>query len=106
MNSIVMASPDRAFLPPVVSVQSLSRRFGNGPRVLDQLNLNIAPGEFVALLGHSGSGKSTLLRTLAGLDPVTEGNVSRPTEISVVFRKVAYCHGKKYGRISHWDRAM
>lgn len=95
MNKIVMVSPDRAFLPPVVSVQRLSRRFGNGPRVLDQLNLNIAPGEFVALLGHSGSGKSTLLRTLAGLDPVTEGNVSRPTQISVVFQESRLLPWKK-----------
>ncbi|UMM08145.1 ABC transporter ATP-binding protein [Gluconobacter frateurii] len=70
-----------------VIVEQLTRRFNNGPPVLDGLDLAIAPGEFVALLGHSGSGKSTLLRTLAGLDPVTDGTVTRPREVSVVFQE-------------------
>ncbi|MFT8808990.1 ABC transporter ATP-binding protein [Gluconobacter sp.] len=70
-----------------VIVEQLSRRFNGGPPVLDGLDLAIAPGEFVALLGHSGSGKSTLLRTLAGLDPVTEGAVTRPRDVSVVFQE-------------------
>lgn len=70
-----------------VVVRGLTRRFPGRPAVLDRLDLAIAPGEFVALLGHSGSGKSTLLRTLAGLDPVTEGSVIRPAEVSVVFQE-------------------
>ncbi|GFE97493.1 ABC transporter ATP-binding protein [Gluconobacter sp. Gdi] len=70
-----------------VIVEQLTRRFNNGPPVLDGLDLAIAPGEFVALLGHSGSGKSTLLRTLAGLDPVTDGAVTRPRDVSVVFQE-------------------
>ncbi|NHN89561.1 ABC transporter ATP-binding protein [Acetobacter conturbans] len=72
---------------PAVSIRGLSRRFGDGPRILDRLDLDIREGEFVALLGRSGSGKSTLLRTLAGLDPVTEGSVSRPKDVSVVFQE-------------------
>jgi sulfonate transport system ATP-binding protein len=70
-----------------VIVEGLTRRFGDGPPVLDGLDLAIAPGAFVALLGHSGSGKSTLLRTLGGLDPVTEGRVTRPADVSVVFQE-------------------
>ncbi len=43
--------------------------------MLDDINLDVAEGEFVALLGRSGSGKSTLLRCIAGLMPPTEGEV-------------------------------
>ncbi len=66
-------------------VAGLTRRFGDDT-VLDHLDLGIAPGEFVALLGRSGSGKSTLLRTLAGLDPVEQGDVAVPSRRAVVFQ--------------------
>ena len=69
-----------------VQVRALTRRFA-GPPVLDSLDLDIADGEFVALLGRSGSGKTTLLRTLAGLDPVTEGSVAVPERRAVVFQE-------------------
>ena len=69
-----------------VQVRGLTRRFG-GPPVLDRLSLDIADGEFVALLGRSGSGKTTLLRTLAGLDPVDEGEVALPAKRAVVFQE-------------------
>lgn len=72
---------------PVVQVCGLSRRYGKGPVILDHLDLEIGAGEFIALLGRSGSGKSTLLRTLAGLDLVTEGTVTRPKEVAVVFQE-------------------
>lgn len=68
-----------------VRLAGLTRRFGENT-VLDRLNLDIAPGEFVALLGRSGSGKSTLLRTLAGLDPVEQGEVDVPSRVAVVFQ--------------------
>lgn len=44
-------------------------------QVLDDINLSVAPGEFVAIVGASGCGKSTLLRLLAGLDTRYEGQV-------------------------------
>jgi NitT/TauT family transport system ATP-binding protein len=68
-----------AFGPPLISVRHLSKSFsGPGGRplpVLDDINLDVAEGEFVALLGRSGSGKSTLLRCIAGLMTPTEGEV-------------------------------
>jgi sulfonate transport system ATP-binding protein len=69
-----------------VQVRGLVRRFG-GPAILDRLDVTIAPGEFVALLGRSGSGKTTLLRTLAGLDPVEQGTVTLPERRAVVFQE-------------------
>lgn len=55
-----------------VVIESVVKRFG--PRVvLDGLNLRVAPGETVALIGPSGGGKSTLLRVINGLTPFDEG---------------------------------
>ena len=61
---------------PAVRVRGLTKRYGeDGPAVLDGIDLDIAPGEFVCLLGASGCGKSTLLSVLAGLQDATTGTV-------------------------------
>jgi sulfonate transport system ATP-binding protein len=56
--------------------------------VLNGVDLEIAPGEFVALLGPSGCGKSTLLRALAGIDAAVSGSgrIRVPDKVSVVFQ--------------------
>lgn len=59
-----------------VELRSFRRSFGADLLAVESIDLAIAPGEFVAILGPSGSGKSTLLRMIAGLDQPTSGDVT------------------------------
>ncbi len=63
---------------PIVRIRNLVKEYRRGAevvRVLDGLSLDIATGDFVALMGPSGSGKSTLLNLIGGLDRPTSGEL-------------------------------
>jgi sulfonate transport system ATP-binding protein len=82
-----------------VRVRNLHRSFNKSGGVLNGLDLDIASGEFVALIGRSGTGKSTLLRALAGLDRDVAGygQVHVPDAVSVVFQD---------SRLLPWKRVL
>jgi putative hydroxymethylpyrimidine transport system ATP-binding protein len=61
--------------PPGISVRNLSLTYA-GQAVFENLSLDIAPSNFVALLGPSGVGKTSLLRIIAGLEPPASGSVA------------------------------
>lgn len=78
-----------------VQLHHVVRQFGQ-QRVIDDLDLSLAAGEFVALLGASGSGKTTLLRSLAGLDSIDTGHLRVPKARAAVFQEP---------RLMPWKRA-
>ena len=59
----------------MLEIQGLSKQYGDSC-VFSQVSLQVAPGEFVALLGESGVGKSTLLNCIAGLDDADAGRIT------------------------------
>ena len=68
-------SPSHGTLVRVAGVEKFYRRGSETVRVLEGIDLAIAEGEFLALMGPSGSGKSTLLNLLGGLDRPTRGDI-------------------------------
>jgi NitT/TauT family transport system ATP-binding protein len=58
-----------------ISVEHLTKRYPSGTLALSNVNLEIAEGEFIAVVGPSGCGKSTLLRIMAELDTASDGRV-------------------------------
>jgi len=58
----------------------------DGPRILAGIDLEVSPGEIVALMGRNGAGKSTLLRLLRGLDHPTRGTIERGGEVALLLQ--------------------
>lgn len=82
-----MTDPDkRGGVPPrlmtpkrsknMLSIQHFSKTYPGGKRAVDDLNLNVAPGEIFGFIGHNGAGKTTTLRAVAGVMDFTEGTIT------------------------------
>lgn len=94
-----------------ISIRNLVKRYGNYT-VIPDLNLEIADHEFVVFVGPSGCGKSTLLRIIAGLEPISSGDLyigdkrvngvqAAQRDIAMVFQDYAlYPHMRVYDNMS------
>ncbi len=82
----------------MIKIKNLSKTFTmeDGPQIkaLDNVNLEVAEGEILGIIGRSGSGKSTLLRVLRGVEPFDQGEIEigdvkvTPDSSSYYFRKL------------------
>jgi multiple sugar transport system ATP-binding protein len=83
-----------------IAFEHITKRYADGFEAVTDMNLEIADGEFMVLLGPSGSGKSTALRMVAGLEDITEGvlkiggevvnqRAPRDRDIAMVFQSYA-----------------
>ena len=59
----------------MIRLQDVSKRYPNGFLALNNINLQLAPGELVFLTGHSGAGKSTLLKLIAAIETTRLGQI-------------------------------
>jgi len=79
---------------PIIQVRDVAKQYGNGTVALQSTNLDIWAGDFVTLIGPSGCGKSTLMKMIAGLLPISGGElclsgkaVNGPqTNVDIVFQ--------------------
>ena len=95
-----------------IKIKSVGKIYPNGTRALEDVNIEINDGEFVVLVGPSGCGKTTLLRMVAGLEDITEGNISiaenivnevapKDRDIAMVFQNYAlYPHMSVYDNMA------
>ncbi|WP_370614397.1 ABC transporter ATP-binding protein [Mumia sp. Pv 4-285] len=72
--------------PAAARLTTVSKAYGDN-RVLDGIDLTIAPGEFVAVLGPSGTGKTTLLRLLNGFEKPDAGKILVPPRVTTVYQE-------------------
>ncbi|SMF39850.1 multiple sugar transport system ATP-binding protein [Cellulosimicrobium cellulans J34] len=83
-----------------ITLKDIVKRYGDGFLAVDRVNLDIADGEFVILVGPSGSGKSTVLRMIVGLEDITSGDLEidgvrvnekapRERDLAMVFQNYA-----------------
>ncbi len=87
-----------------ISLEGVTKHFPGGVVAVNELSLEVEPGEFLVLVGPSGCGKTTALRMVAGLEPVTSGQIRiadrvvtrlppRDRDIAMVFQNYAlYAH--------------
>jgi len=95
-----------------VRFDSVSKVYGDGTRAVDNLDLEVADGEFMVFVGPSGCGKTTALRMVAGLEDISEGALSigdrvvnelepRDRDVAMVFQNYAlYPHMTVYDNIA------
>lgn len=73
MSTLTMESPPTA-TPPLIVLHDIAKSFG-GVRAVNGVDLTVAPGEVVALVGHNGAGKSVLVQIISGVFPPTSGTM-------------------------------
>ena len=95
-----------------ININNVGKVYPNGTRALEDVNIEINDGEFVVLVGPSGCGKTTLLRMVAGLEDITEGEISiadkvvneiapKDRDIAMVFQNYAlYPHMSVYDNMA------
>jgi len=95
-----------------INITDVGKIYPNGTRALENVNIEIHDGEFVVLVGPSGCGKTTLLRMVAGLEDITEGEISiadkvvnevapKDRDIAMVFQNYAlYPHMSVYDNMA------
>ena len=78
-DKVPTARVDPSRAKPLVQLRDISKIYSNGTLALRDLNIDVAPFEFVSLLGPSGCGKSTALRLISGLGDFSQGRIEWPS---------------------------
>jgi energy-coupling factor transport system ATP-binding protein len=80
------APAGRASPPPAIAFEGVWHELADGPAILRGVDLELRPGELVALMGRNGAGKSTLLRHAKGLAEPTRGRIRRAGEVALLLQ--------------------